>query len=74
MQIRVQIPSRGEGRLARRASWDCDLPGWILGSGPVLTRGLKAPDPMEQAESGAPHQAQKRQGRPRAADWRTAPK
>eukprot|EP00969_Alexandrium_andersonii_P192715 8512870-Alexandrium_andersonii.AAC.1 len=36
----VQIPSRGEGRLARRASWDRDLPGWILRPGPSLTRGL----------------------------------
>eukprot|EP00969_Alexandrium_andersonii_P115709 5116773-Alexandrium_andersonii.AAC.1 len=29
----LQIPSRGEGRLARRASWDRELPGWILGPG-----------------------------------------
>eukprot|EP00969_Alexandrium_andersonii_P144399 6385446-Alexandrium_andersonii.AAC.1 len=27
----LQIPSRGEGRLARLASWDRHLPGWILG-------------------------------------------
>eukprot|EP00969_Alexandrium_andersonii_P010849 472334-Alexandrium_andersonii.AAC.1 len=26
-----QTPSRGEGRLARRASWGRDLLGWILG-------------------------------------------
>eukprot|EP00969_Alexandrium_andersonii_P260174 11503343-Alexandrium_andersonii.AAC.1 len=29
-----QIPSRGAGRLAGRASWDRDLPGRTLGSGP----------------------------------------
>eukprot|EP00969_Alexandrium_andersonii_P125535 5549527-Alexandrium_andersonii.AAC.1 len=36
----LQIPSRGEGCLAHRASRDRDLPGWILGTGPILTRGL----------------------------------
>eukprot|EP00969_Alexandrium_andersonii_P363442 15461958-Alexandrium_andersonii.AAC.1 len=25
-----QIPSRGEGCLARRASWGHELPGWLL--------------------------------------------
>eukprot|EP00969_Alexandrium_andersonii_P292378 12922476-Alexandrium_andersonii.AAC.1 len=25
---------------ARRASWDRDLPGWMLMPGPILTRGL----------------------------------
>eukprot|EP00969_Alexandrium_andersonii_P004674 201645-Alexandrium_andersonii.AAC.1 len=36
----MQIPGREEGRLARRAIWDRDLPGWILRPGPILTRGL----------------------------------
>eukprot|EP00969_Alexandrium_andersonii_P194558 8593080-Alexandrium_andersonii.AAC.1 len=35
-----QIPSSGEATLARRASWDRDLPGWIWRPGPILTRGL----------------------------------
>eukprot|EP00969_Alexandrium_andersonii_P044447 1950730-Alexandrium_andersonii.AAC.1 len=32
------IPSREEGRLARRASWDRDLPRWILGPRSLVTR------------------------------------
>eukprot|EP00969_Alexandrium_andersonii_P267584 11825619-Alexandrium_andersonii.AAC.1 len=34
-----QTPSRGEGRLARRTSWDRDLLGWMLVPGPTSTRG-----------------------------------
>eukprot|EP00969_Alexandrium_andersonii_P104460 4609146-Alexandrium_andersonii.AAC.1 len=32
--------SLGEGRLARQASWDHELPDWMLRPGPMLTRGL----------------------------------
>eukprot|EP00969_Alexandrium_andersonii_P367508 15470881-Alexandrium_andersonii.AAC.1 len=34
----LQIPSRGEGRTACRASWDRDHPGWMSGPQPILTR------------------------------------
>eukprot|EP00969_Alexandrium_andersonii_P373667 15484557-Alexandrium_andersonii.AAC.1 len=36
----LQSSSRGEGRLARRASWDRELPGRSLRLGPNLTGGL----------------------------------
>eukprot|EP00969_Alexandrium_andersonii_P145866 6451636-Alexandrium_andersonii.AAC.1 len=36
----LQTPSRGEGRLACRASWDRELPGWILRPRLTLTGGL----------------------------------
>eukprot|EP00969_Alexandrium_andersonii_P177363 7843422-Alexandrium_andersonii.AAC.1 len=36
----LQVPNRGEGRLARRASWDRDLSGRILRPRPILTGGL----------------------------------
>eukprot|EP00969_Alexandrium_andersonii_P275523 12176182-Alexandrium_andersonii.AAC.1 len=40
--LRISVtPSRGEGPLARLASWDCDLPGWIFGPVPILDRRSK---------------------------------
>eukprot|EP00969_Alexandrium_andersonii_P328531 14517076-Alexandrium_andersonii.AAC.1 len=33
-----QTPSCRDGRLARWASCDRDLPGWIMGPRPILTR------------------------------------
>eukprot|EP00969_Alexandrium_andersonii_P221437 9780126-Alexandrium_andersonii.AAC.1 len=36
-----QIPSHGEGCLALRASWDGELPGWILRPRPIFDRRAK---------------------------------
>eukprot|EP00969_Alexandrium_andersonii_P066876 2948644-Alexandrium_andersonii.AAC.1 len=36
----LQFPNHREGRLARRARWDRELPDWMLRHGPLLTRGL----------------------------------
>eukprot|EP00969_Alexandrium_andersonii_P300537 13286794-Alexandrium_andersonii.AAC.1 len=49
--------SRGEGRLARRPSWDRELPGWTLRPGPILTRGLMDGIGAGAYESASPQRA-----------------